>query len=105
MLQVGNPWEGKVKETVMDRVKQIELHSWLIDRIGWKEFVSMCREFGGQRVWIPKEPYTTNRNIEIRKQYNRIMDHGNNLNQQAIYDSLAKQFGMTESGIRHVLFD
>lgn len=86
-------------------VESTGLNNWLIDQIGWDNYVELCRQFGGQKVYIPKKPYNEIRNREIRRQFNSIMYQADEPDRGVIYRSLARKFGITERGIRHVLFD
>ncbi|MDY7026682.1 MAG: Mor transcription activator family protein [Spirochaetota bacterium] len=81
------------------------LYAWLLERMAWSDFVEMCQRFGGQRVWIPRQPYIEDRNAEIRRRFGAIMEGAESADMTSVYESLARNFGMTERGIRHVLFD
>jgi Mor family transcriptional regulator len=81
------------------------LYTWLLQRVRWEEFVEMCQRFGGQRVWIPKQPYIEDRNAEIRRQFGSIVEGGYQVDIGSVYNHLSKEFGLSVRNIRRVLYE
>jgi Mor family transcriptional regulator len=90
--------------TAIQEYEAYELIEWLHRRLEWKEIVSMCDHFGGQRVYIPKAPASESRNKEIRQKFERILDTSHTMDMTSVYRSLAREHGLTERNIRYILF-
>lgn len=82
----------------------ISLLVWLKDRLSWDQYLELCSRFGGRRFYLPQWPAQEERNKQIKKEFENILDHAHNPKMAAIYSSLAKRHGLTEGGIRYVLF-
>src|SRR6056297_701371 len=80
-----------------------EMFAWIIDRLGWSGFIELCKEFGGMRVYIPKKPYTVDRNREIKKQFDSILRNAYNPSMASIYAGIARQFGICERQVKKIL--
>jgi len=100
------------KETVAENPKvlteepqdDISLLVWLQDHLSWDEYLELCSKFGGRRFYLPRWPAQEERNKQIKKEFENILDTAHNPKMAAIYSSLARRHGLTEGGIRYILF-
>ena len=75
---------------------------WLIDKIGYDDWVEFCDTFGGQHWWIPTTPSNIERDAQIKRlYYTLIKTPGTKLN--IIYAKLAEQFNISKSSIKRIV--
>lgn len=90
---------------VVEIDQEQSLLEYLKKRLGWDEYLEICKVYGGSRVYIPRSPLSWERDEQIRAEYRAIVDSAHNPELVSIYQALARRFGLTESGIRYILFE
>lgn len=81
-----------------------EFESWFIDTFDFEAWLTLCKAFGGQRVYVPSSPSVEQRNRQIKKEYDEILSTDKSIKQEPVYSFLASKHDLSVSQIRRVLF-
>ena len=93
------------EEQEMIETDETGVYQYLINRMGWDDFVEMCKQFGGQKIYLPRRPYTEDRNREIRDEFQNIVEGTFNGKMAIVYRRLSERVGRAGRGIEDSLDD